>query len=164
MSDPLQQHTAGAATPPPYRIDAKLHQILYTPKSRPTLEPTPEPEALPEPVYPQHPDPKEMTYSEYQKRGEAPPWQCRAGQNSLIIRTDGTLAPCFPMYSATHDWGTIGNHKFDVKQLDEMKLDCSKHCLSTCNYILGYCYDTTRVVTWALKQAMHGFKGVTGSF
>jgi MoaA/NifB/PqqE/SkfB family radical SAM enzyme len=97
-------------------------------------------------------------------RGEVPPWQCRAGQNSLIIRTDGTLAPCFPMYSATHDWGTIGAHKFDVKQLDEMKKECSKHCLSTCNYILGYCYDNMRVITWAMKQAMHGFKGATGSF
>jgi MoaA/NifB/PqqE/SkfB family radical SAM enzyme len=97
-------------------------------------------------------------------RGEAPPWQCRAGQNSLIIRTDGTLAPCFPMYSATHDWGSVGNHKFDVKQLDEMKTECTKHCLSTCNYILGYCYDNMRVITWGLKQAMHGFKGATGSF
>jgi MoaA/NifB/PqqE/SkfB family radical SAM enzyme len=97
-------------------------------------------------------------------RGNVPPWQCRAGQNSLIIRTDGTLAPCFPMYSATHDWGVVGAHKFEVKQLDDMKVDCTKHCLSTCNYILGYCYDTLRVMTWAAKQAMHGFKGATGSF
>lgn len=97
-------------------------------------------------------------------RGAVPPWGCRAGQNSLIIRTDGTLAPCFPMYSATHDWGTIEKPKFEVAQLDEMKKECSKHCLSTCNYILSYCYDTTRVVKWALKQAMHGFKGATGSF
>jgi MoaA/NifB/PqqE/SkfB family radical SAM enzyme len=93
-------------------------------------------------------------------RGQVPPWQCRAGQNSLIIRTDGTLAPCFPMYSATHDWGVVGDHKFDVKQLDEMKSECTKHCLSTCNYILGYCYDTTRVITWILKTASHGFRGV----
>lgn len=97
-------------------------------------------------------------------RGEVPPWQCRAGQNSLIIRTDGSLAPCFPMYSATHDWGVVGDHKFDVKQLDEMKKECSKHCLSTCNYILGYCYDNMRVISWALKQAMNGFRGSTGSF
>lgn len=97
-------------------------------------------------------------------RGDVPPWDCRAGQNSLIIRTDGTLAPCFPMYSATHDWGVVGKHNFDVKQLDEMKTECSKHCLSTCNYILGYCYDTMRVITWGAKQAMHGFKGATGSF
>jgi len=97
-------------------------------------------------------------------RGKVPPWQCRAGQNSLIIRTDGTLAPCFPMYSATHDWGVIGDHKFDVKQLDDMKVDCTKHCLSTCNYILGYCYDNLRVIKWGLTQAMHGFRGVSGSF
>src|SRR5712664_667750 len=97
-------------------------------------------------------------------RGNVPPWQCRAGQNSLIIRTDGTLAPCFPMYSATHDGVVVGDHKFDVKQLDEMKKDCTKHCLSTCNYILGYCYDTMRVLTWAAKQAKHGFKGASGSF
>src|SRR5574337_136081 len=31
-------------------------------------------------------------------RGRVEPWNCRAGQNSMIIRTDGTLAPCFPMY------------------------------------------------------------------
>src|SRR5580698_9967233 len=36
-------------------------------------------------------------------RGKVEPWNCRAGQNSIIIRVDGTLAPCFPMYSATHD-------------------------------------------------------------
>ncbi|HSS22225.1 MAG TPA: radical SAM protein [Pyrinomonadaceae bacterium] len=97
-------------------------------------------------------------------RGKVPPWQCRAGQNSLIIRTDGSLAPCFPMYSATHDWGTVGNDKFDVKQLDEMKVECTKHCLSTCNYILGYCYDNMRVITWGLKQALHGFKGASNGF
>ena len=62
------------------------------------------------------------------------------------------------MYSATHDWGVVGAHKFDVKQLDEMKVECTKHCLSTCNYILGYCYDTKRVMTWVAKQARHGFK------
>jgi MoaA/NifB/PqqE/SkfB family radical SAM enzyme len=94
-------------------------------------------------------------------RGEVPPWKCRAGQNSLIIRTDGTLAPCFPMYSATHDWGTIENPKFDVQQLDEMKQECSKHCLSTCNYILAYCYDTKRVLKWIMQQARHGFKGTS---
>jgi MoaA/NifB/PqqE/SkfB family radical SAM enzyme len=97
-------------------------------------------------------------------RGEVAPWACRAGQNMMIIRTDGTLAPCFPMYSATHDWGKVGDHKFDLGQLAEMKKDCTKHCLSTCNYILGFCYNTRRVAWWGLKQAMRGFKGVSGSF
>lgn len=34
-------------------------------------------------------------------------WGCRARQNSIIIRTDGTLAPCLPMCSTNYDWGTI---------------------------------------------------------
>ena len=41
-------------------------------------------------------------------RGHTEPWGCRAGINTLIIRTDGTLAPCFPMYSANYDWGVAG--------------------------------------------------------
>ena len=56
-------------------------------------------------------------------RGAVEPWGCRAGQNTLIIRVDGTLAPCFPMYSATYDWGTVGNPKFEKGQLNEMKKD-----------------------------------------
>lgn len=39
--------------------------------------------------------------------------RAEAGQNSLIVRTDGTLAPCFPMYSASCDWGVVGKPGFD---------------------------------------------------
>ena len=66
----------------------------------------------------------------------------------------------FPDVFATHDWGVVGDHKFDVKQLNEMKSECTKHCLSTCNYILGYCYDTARVLHWIMKTAKGGFRGV----
>jgi MoaA/NifB/PqqE/SkfB family radical SAM enzyme len=93
-------------------------------------------------------------------RGKVEPWNCRAGQNSIIIRRDGTLAPCVPMYSATHDWGTIENHKFDVRQLNEMKQTCQ----TTINHNLGFCYNDARVIKWVLEQAGHGFQGVTGSF
>jgi len=97
-------------------------------------------------------------------RGKVEPWNCRAGQNNVIIRVDGTLAPCFPMYSAKYDWGTIGNHKFVVKQLDEMKMECQTHCFSTLNHNLGYCYNDARAIKWVLRQAVRGFQGVTGSF
>lgn len=97
-------------------------------------------------------------------RGGVQKWNCRAGKNSLIIRTDGTLAPCFPMYSAKYDWGKVGAHKFEEKQLTEMKKSCMPHCLSTCNYILGHAYNTGRVIKWGLRQAMNGFRGATGSF
>jgi MoaA/NifB/PqqE/SkfB family radical SAM enzyme len=97
-------------------------------------------------------------------RGKVEPWNCRAGQNSLIIRTDGTLAPCFPLYSANHDWGTIENPKFEVPQLNEMKKSSRPHCFSTLNHNLGFCYNDGRVIKWVLKQARHGFQDVTGSF
>ncbi len=97
-------------------------------------------------------------------RGRVEPWNCRAGHNTLIIRTDGTLAPCFPMYSATYDWGVVENHHFDANQLGEMKKSCNPHCLSTCNYLLSHCYDTKRAVTWVLRQARKGFTEPSGSF
>jgi MoaA/NifB/PqqE/SkfB family radical SAM enzyme len=97
-------------------------------------------------------------------RGKVKPWNCRAGQNSLIIRVDGSLAPCFPMYSATYDWGAIENHKFEVGQLEEMKQSCQTHCFSTLNHNLGYCYNDVRVVRWIVRQVARAFQGVTGSF
>jgi len=97
-------------------------------------------------------------------RGKLEPWNCRAGQNSIIIRVDGTLAPCFPMYSATYDWGVIEHHKLEVPQLNKMKQECQTHCFSTLNHNLGYCYDAARVMKWMLRQAARGFQGVSGSF
>jgi hypothetical protein len=91
-------------------------------------------------------------------------WNCRGGQNNVIIRTDGTLGPCFPMYGSTFDWGNIDTPKFDDKQLGGMKSSCQRHCFSTLNHNLGYCYDDARVIKWLLKQAKNGFKGGAKSF
>jgi hypothetical protein len=96
--------------------------------------------------------------------GDLEDWNCRAGHNSLIVRVDGTLAPCFPMYSAGYDWGTIENHKFETKQLKEMKKECQKSCFSTLNHILAFCYNDRRVIMWLLKQAKHGFRRIEGNF
>jgi MoaA/NifB/PqqE/SkfB family radical SAM enzyme len=97
-------------------------------------------------------------------RGKLQQWDCRAGQNSMIIRTDGTLAPCFPMYSATQDWGVVGQPHFDSRELAYMKVECQEHCFSTLNHNLSYCYDASRAIRWVLKQAAHGFQGTTGGF
>jgi MoaA/NifB/PqqE/SkfB family radical SAM enzyme len=97
-------------------------------------------------------------------RGTSEPWNCRAGQNLFVIRVDGTLAPCYPLCSATHDWGTIGNPRFSPAQLGRMKKSCQPHCFSTLNHNLGFCYDDTRVLRWLFKQARRGFQGVSGSF
>jgi len=97
-------------------------------------------------------------------RGKLQSWNCRAGQNSIIIRPDGTLAPCFPMYPAPHDWGVVEHPRFDIAQLDAMKRDCQKHCFSTLNHNLAYCYEAGRAIRWTLKQALRGFRGTSGSF
>jgi MoaA/NifB/PqqE/SkfB family radical SAM enzyme len=97
-------------------------------------------------------------------RGKLQEWSCRAGHNNVIIRTDGTLAPCFPMYTATYDWGVVGKHRFETPQLNEMKKSCEPHCFSTLNHNLAYCYDATRAIKWMAKQATHGFQGASGSF
>jgi len=96
-------------------------------------------------------------------RGHIEPWGCRAGRNTLIIRTDGTLAPCFPMYSATHDWGTVGSPKFDKHQLTEMKKECELHCFSTLNHIVSYVYNNGRVMRWILRHAKTGFTTAQGT-
>lgn len=97
-------------------------------------------------------------------RGKLQDWDCRAGQNSIIIRTDGTLGPCFPLYSSTYDWGTVEQPRFDPQQLAEMKRACQPHCYSTLNHNLAYCYKPSRAIRWVLKQAARGFQGTTGSF
>jgi MoaA/NifB/PqqE/SkfB family radical SAM enzyme len=97
-------------------------------------------------------------------RGKLQDWDCRAGQNSIIIRTDGTLAPCFPMYNASQDWGVTCQPRFDREQLLRMKVRCQPHCFSTLNHNLAYCYNASRALRWVLRQAVHGFHGTTGSF
>jgi MoaA/NifB/PqqE/SkfB family radical SAM enzyme len=97
-------------------------------------------------------------------RGQLQEWNCRAGQNSLIIRTDGSLAPCFPMYSAKCAWGVAGKPEFDAAQLNDLKAGCQPRCFSTLNHNLAYCYDASRVFKWMWKQARRGFQGTSGSF
>lgn len=92
-------------------------------------------------------------------------WNCRAGRNNVIIRTDGTVAPCFPMYASPFDWGNIDKPKFDDGQLTEMKKSCQRHCFSTLNHNLAYCYDDSRVIKFVWIQLVKNrMKGGARSF
>jgi len=92
-------------------------------------------------------------------------WNCRAGQNNVIVRTDGTVAPCFPMYAATHDWGNIDHPRFDQEQLAGMKKTCQQHCFSTLNHNLAYCYNDARVIKWLWSSVIKNkFQGGIRSF
>jgi hypothetical protein len=99
----------------------------------------------------------------FMRGGHPEPWNCRAGLNTVIIRVDGTLAPCFPTYNAPDDWGRIGAPRFDRAALGVMKASCEAHCFSTLNHIVGYCYDDRRVIELVLQQARRGFQGIRGT-
>jgi len=96
-------------------------------------------------------------------RGELPPWPCQAGQLSMIIRLDGTFAPCFEMYGDKNDWGNLEEGpKFDPQKLAELKRSCSPHCLSTCNYQVNhYSRSGIHSLQWVAKHAYARFLGVS---
>jgi MoaA/NifB/PqqE/SkfB family radical SAM enzyme len=92
-------------------------------------------------------------------RGGVAPWPCRAGQNMVVCRTDGTLAPCYPMRESGHDWGTAGCPKFDACQLAEIKRTCSESCFSTVAYMLANYYDVRRVAGEVSAQVARRLRG-----
>ncbi len=94
-------------------------------------------------------------------RHELRPWPCRAGINSLIIRLDGSFAPCFELYGSTEDWGNIyDGPRFDPDRLAGLKARCAPRCLSTCNYQLAHYYQS---VLWALQWVVkHAYSSILG--
>lgn len=91
-------------------------------------------------------------------RDEIGDWSCRAGQNTVCIRIDGSLSPCFGLYSAKHDWGRIWDPRFDPEELQSRKKKCTRACLSTCQYNAGVFYrDTLASVShWVWVHAAAG--------
>ena len=89
-------------------------------------------------------------------RGEIAAWDCRAGHNGALIRTDGTLSPCFDMICYEHDWGRIGHPRFDQAELAELKARCRSLCSSTCFHTMGFYYKLTAVPEWVRKHVRVG--------
>jgi hypothetical protein len=83
---------------------------------------------------------------------------------AVIVRTDGTVTPCFPMSSASFDWGNIDQFTLDRDQLAGMKKTCQKHCFSTLNHNLAYCFGDARVIKRMWENVKHGFRGGVRSF
>lgn len=96
-------------------------------------------------------------------RNRLPAWPCRAGQSSLVIRLDGTFAPCFELYGTDQDWGSIyEGHQFDPDRLRQQKQSCSPHCLSTCNFQVSHYSSSLRyALQWVGKHAYAHFLGVS---
>jgi len=84
-------------------------------------------------------------------RREPIQWDCRAGDKTLVIQTDGRLMPCFELFNDTYDWGCVGRPRFDPKRLADIKRCCTAHCLSTCNFTTSYYGNFSRAKDWIGK-------------
>lgn len=89
-------------------------------------------------------------------RGEMKRWDCRAGINGALIRTDGTLSPCFDMIHSDDDWGRVGDPKFEAARLKALKDKCLPHCSSTCFYTMAYYYRLPSLFEWVRKHVRVG--------
>jgi MoaA/NifB/PqqE/SkfB family radical SAM enzyme len=86
-------------------------------------------------------------------RGHLPePWDCRAGINGALIRPDGSLSPCFDLITHDHDWGTIGDEKFNRDELRAVKEKCLPFCSSTCFQTMGNYYQLSAIPQWIGKH------------
>ena len=96
-------------------------------------------------------------------RGNLKPWNCRAGEITMVIRLDGSFAPCFEMYGSEEDWGDVfRGPKFDQNKLKELKKKCSKHCLSTCNFqVYHYTKSYLYSLQWVIKHAYSNLFGTS---
>jgi MoaA/NifB/PqqE/SkfB family radical SAM enzyme len=89
-------------------------------------------------------------------RGVMRPWDCRAGHNAALIRTDGTLSPCFNLISYDHDWGRIWDPKFEKEELRALKENCAPFCSSTCFYNISHYYNLRAIPEWVRKHVRVG--------
>jgi MoaA/NifB/PqqE/SkfB family radical SAM enzyme len=93
-------------------------------------------------------------------RGNVASWPCRAGQNMVVCRTDGTLAPCDPLRESGHDWGTVGCQKFNTPQLAGIKQRCSESCFSTVGYMLANYYGVRSLAGLLTPQTVRRLGGL----
>jgi len=89
-------------------------------------------------------------------RGGIKTWGCRAGQNGALIRTDGTLSPCFDMICYDHNWGRIGEPRFNREELDNLKQRCMPFCSSTCFHTMSSYYRLSSIPEWVRKHMRVG--------
>lgn len=96
-------------------------------------------------------------------RHQLPPWPCYAGKYTMIIRLDGSFAPCFELYGSREDWGSIyQGPRFDPRRLAAVKERCIPHCLSTCNFqVQHYTRSFLFSMQWVAKHAQARFFGTS---
>jgi hypothetical protein len=89
-------------------------------------------------------------------RDRLQPWDCRAGHNGALVRTDGTLPPCFDLITYDVDWGRIWEPKFDQDRLRDVKKKYLRNCSSTCYHTMGDYYNVRHLPQWIGKYMRVG--------
>jgi len=94
-------------------------------------------------------------------RRKMTPWACQAGKLSMVIRLDGSFAPCFEFYGSDEDWGNIyEGDRFDPDRLSKIKKHCTMNCLSTCNFqVCHYSSSYLYSFQWLAKHAYSNILG-----
>lgn len=88
--------------------------------------------------------------------GHISSWTCRAGRNGALIRTDGTLSPCFELMCHDNDWGRIWEPRFTEEELEKAKEKCKPVCSSTCFHTMGHYYKLQTIPEWVRKHIRVG--------
>jgi MoaA/NifB/PqqE/SkfB family radical SAM enzyme len=88
--------------------------------------------------------------------GHISSWTCRAGRNGALIRTDGTLSPCFELMCYDNDWGRIWEPRFAEEELEKAKEKCQPVCSSTCFHTMDHYYNLQTIPEWIRKHVRVG--------
>src|SRR3982751_1931975 len=121
----IQENLHSGTDAAPFRIDAKLHQILYKTEERSSLQP--KGEMLPEPVYPLKPNPVEMSEREYQKLNAIRTWKTWGAPYFKSRWHNKEVRPIIPYLFTEWKWN----------------LDCH-YCWSYNNRVKGMTEDTAK--------------------
>lgn len=143
----LQQYPNGGSVPP-FRVDVKLHELLYKSQGRPLAAPSPSarPQRLGPPVFPQHPELLTDADLPQDKRGSPTDPYKRRWTAPLILRAmRGWLFPYVKSRVLPGDFQPIIAYLFTEWKCN---LDCH-YCWAFDNRLKGMTEDTAkRSIDW----------------
>ena len=135
------QTPPNGGSPPRFRVDVPLHQLLVTPRAKPTLLPSAQPQTLPEPIFPQHPELLGLDETDLALHEAAIKNGRRQWTTDLIYRAmRGWLFPYIKSRVLPGDFHPIIAYLFTEWKCN---LDCH-YCWAFDNRVKGMTEDTAR--------------------
>src|SRR5579864_2875614 len=142
MSSSPQQGNIKPTPPPPFRVDVQLHELLVSDKPRATLPvPVAQPQALPEPVFPQHPELLDDTNFDYEEALQGALKGRRKWTRPMVLRAmNGWLFPYIKSRVLPGQFHPIIAYLFTEWKCN---LDCH-YCWAFDNTVKGMTEDVAR--------------------